>query len=239
MRAARPPTRMRMLMHTREPQPRSAQIRQDDRDRQSQRDLPRIRTGSSRQMGPARSRRVLITAAACLLGALLAASTASSPRPAQSHHRSHEMPVQPGAVFARAQTGHPKTSTRSRTADSPRPVALVFTQRWLACTDHQGSCTHLPGALPAYNAALRRAQGSSLPTPAELAARVSVQGATTIRACRDQAVVTVSYSTGRGLHYLLHVNLARRVGAWRVFDVAEVPPHIPLPAPLGRGPGEC
>jgi hypothetical protein len=148
------------------------------------------------------------------------------------------MPVPTGA-FAGAPTGHPKTHTRSRAADSARSVALVFTLRWLACTDHNGSCAHVPDALPAYNAALRRAQGSSLPTPAELAARVTVQGATTIRACRDQAVVTVSYGTGRGLRYQLHVNLARRVGAWRVFDVAEVPPHIPLPAPLGRGPGGC
>jgi hypothetical protein len=55
----------------------------------------------------------------------------------------------------------------------------------------------------------------------------------------DQAVVTVSYTAGSTLAYQLHVNLVRRRDGWRVFDVAEAPPHVWAPAPIGDGPGEC
>ncbi len=122
---------------------------------------------------------------------------------------------------------------------SPRSVALRFTTAWLTCTYHRERCSRIPRALPAYTAALRRVWEASLPTPAELAARPAIRSVSVVEACGDEAVATVTYTAGPSVRYQLHVDLVRHPAGWRVFDVAEAPPHIPLPAPLNRGPGAC
>jgi hypothetical protein len=97
----------------------------------------------------------------------------------------------------------------------------------------------MPGALPAYAAALARHAGHSLPAPAELGAHPRVASLTVTRSCADAAVAHATYVDGQGGRFQLHVNLVHERDGWRVFDVAETPPHISLPAPLSRSPGEC
>ncbi len=118
-------------------------------------------------------------------------------------------------------------------------VALRFTSAWLSCTYHRERCSRIPGALPAYTAALHRQHATPPPTPAELAARPAIRSVSVVQACGDEAVATVTYTAGPSVRYQLHVNLVRHPAGWRVFDVSETPPHIPLPAPLARGPGTC
>jgi len=97
----------------------------------------------------------------------------------------------------------------------------------------------MPGALPAYAAALARHAGHSLPAPAELGAHPRVASLTVTRSCADAAVAQATYVDSQGGRFQLHVNLVRERAGWRVFDVAEAPPHIPLPPPLSRGPRGC
>jgi hypothetical protein len=118
-------------------------------------------------------------------------------------------------------------------------VVRRFLVGWLACTYHQASCAHVGGSLPAYAAALDRQQGRALPTPAELAAHPRVQSVRLIRACRRSEMAVATYLDGHGGRFQLHLNLVRAPEGWRVFDVAEAPPHIPLPPPLTHGPRGC
>jgi len=91
--------------------------------------------------------------------------------------------------------------------------------------------------LPSYAAALARQRGTSLATPAELAARPVVLSLQLLRSCAHSAVAAVTYADGG--RFQIHVNLVHERGGWLVFDVAEAPPHIPLPPPLSRGPRGC
>lgn len=126
--------------------------------------------------------------------------------------------------------------TRSST---PRAVARAFVNGWLACTYHHRSCAALRGALPAYAAALSRQREASLATPAEQAARPKIVALHITRSCTASAIATAAYQDGEGGTFELHLNLVHGPEGWRVFDVAEAPPHIPLPTPLSRGPRGC
>lgn len=121
----------------------------------------------------------------------------------------------------------------------PGRVARAFIEGWLGCVYRQRSCAHIPGSLPAYAAALDRPPGESLGTPAELAARPRVVSLHVIRACRRSATAIVWYVDGEGGRFQLHVNLVAEPAGWHVFDIAEAPPHIPLPKPLTEGPRAC
>jgi hypothetical protein len=109
----------------------------------------------------------------------------------------------------------------------------------LACTYHRWSCHLLPGALPQYAAIFAQDRGNAITTPSERAARPRVTWVDEFRSCSDSAIVTASYQEGEGGHFQIHVNLIHTPVGWRVFDVAEAPPHIPLPSPLSRGPRAC
>ena len=124
-------------------------------------------------------------------------------------------------------------------ARDPQGVARQFLASWLACTYHQGSCSHIAEALPAYAAVLGRQAGRSLPTPAELAAHPHVESVRVIRSCPRSAVAVATYFDGQGGRFVLHLNLVQQSRGWRVFDVAEAAPHIALPKPLTDGPGGC
>jgi len=93
--------------------------------------------------------------------------------------------------------------------------------------------------LPAYAAAVARQHQVSLATPAELAAQPRVLALQLLHGCALSAVAAVTYTDREGGRFQFHVNLMRERAAWRVFDVAEAPPHIPLPPPLSRGPRGC
>ncbi|MGH2871849.1 MAG: hypothetical protein ACRDL5_05245, partial [Solirubrobacteraceae bacterium] len=129
-----------------------------------------------------------------------------------------------------------RAATGPESGAGPEQVARAFIDGWLACVYRQGSCARIPGSLPAYAAALGRRRGGSLATPAELAARPRVISLRVIRACRNSATAIARYVDGDGERYQLHVNLVLAPAGWRVFDVAEAPPHIPLPKPLTEGP---
>jgi hypothetical protein len=91
----------------------------------------------------------------------------------------------------------------------------------------------------AYERALARQRGRALITPAERAAYPRVIALQVLRDCQHAAVAIATYHDGEGGRFRLHVNLVRRRAGWRVFDVAEAGPSIPLPAPLTKGPGAC
>jgi len=93
--------------------------------------------------------------------------------------------------------------------------------------------------LPAYRTDLLRRQGSSLSTPAELAAHPRILSIQLMPSCAQAGIALAAYQDGEGGRFQLHINLVREPVGWRVFDVAEVPPHIPLPKPLADGPRGC
>lgn len=129
--------------------------------------------------------------------------------------------------------------SRPTRSSSPSAVAYVFVTRWLGCTYHHGLCRALPGALPAYAAAVSRQHGASRITPAEQTARPTIIALHITRSCADSAIATATYQDGQGGHFQLHLNLVHEPEGWRIFDVAEAPPHIPLPTPLSHGPRGC
>jgi hypothetical protein len=133
----------------------------------------------------------------------------------------------------------PRTRAEPVRRASPGAIADRFLAGWLACTYHQRSCHRLPGALPRYAASFDRDRGNGITTPAERAARPRVRWVNEIRGCSDSATVTASYQDGEGGLFQVHLNLINTPAGWRVFDVAEAPPHIPLPPPLPRGPRAC
>jgi hypothetical protein len=122
---------------------------------------------------------------------------------------------------------------------SPKQVATRFAVGWLSCSYHQATCSRLPDALPAYATAFEHQRGTALPTPAEVDAHLEVLSTTLTPTCPVATVALVIYTDGAGGRFVLHVNLLRTRVGWRVFDVAEAPPHIPLPIELGHGPTGC
>jgi hypothetical protein len=121
----------------------------------------------------------------------------------------------------------------------PERVARTFLLGWLACTYHQRACTSIPGTLDAYREALGRQHARSLPTPAERLVHPSVLLVQTVRACQGSTTATATYKDGEGGRFQLHLSLVDQRSGWKVFDVAEAAPHIPLPAELNHGPGRC
>jgi hypothetical protein len=195
--------------------------------------------------GSSTPRALQLAVPACLLVASLTVGLASSSPPPR--RTPSAKPAVSGWAHADGRwTGvrgpgipsRPPTGPHSPAA-SPRAVALRFAHGWLDCTYHQAPCSRVPGILAAYAAALARQQGSSLATPAELAARPRIVSLTLTPSCRRAAVALATYSDGEGGRFQLHVNLVREHAGWRVFDVAEAPPHIPLPPPLSHGPHGC
>lgn len=177
---------------------------------------------------------------AFLLGIALALATTSAPeapvrRPIRATASTGPSP-RPSAGIA---TPAPPARIRSRPKNAPRRTAIVFARAWLACTLHQGSCTHLPYALPAYLRALDRQPAASLATPTERASRPTVSRVSLTRDCDAESVATVTYTTSAATPFELHLDLVRERHAWLVFDVAETAPHIPPPPPLSRGPRGC
>jgi hypothetical protein len=139
------------------------------------------------------------------------------------------------AAVARTTTPSPPPHRSS----GPQRVARRFLERWLRCTYHQAPCSRIAGTLPAYAAVLGRQAGRSLATPAELAARPRIVSLKLLRSCDRAAVAAADYNDREGGRYQLHVNLVREPAGWQVFDVAEAPPHIPLPKPITEGPQAC
>jgi hypothetical protein len=120
---------------------------------------------------------------------------------------------------------------------SPRQVALRFVVGWLSCNYHRASSIP-PDALPAFATAFARQTGVALPTPAELQAHLKVISVGVARTCPVASVARVTYTDGAE-RFWLHLNLVRTRRDWLVFDVAEAPPHIPLPVALGHGAHGC
>jgi len=154
-------------------------------------------------------------------------------------------PVSAAPVRTRARaTTRRQRPNRRQTSVAPRSlsagqVARYFLAAWLRCTYHQAPCFGIPGTLPAYAAALAGQQGRSLATPAEFAARPRFESLSIVHSCAAAAIAVATYTDGHGRHFPLHVNLVREPAGWRVFDVAEAPPHIALPNPLTAGPQAC
>ena len=163
-----------------------------------------------------------------------------APSPAGNHarlsSRAHAVPA--ATPPPRSTSAQPASALPS----SPPPPAVVadrFARAWVACIYHQRPCSPMPSALPLYAAALARHAGDSLPAPAELITHPHVESLSVTRSCADVAVARITYAEGNAGRFQLHVNLVRERAGWRVFDVAEAQPHIPLPPPLGRGPRGC
>lgn len=137
----------------------------------------------------------------------------------------------------------PHRAIESRAAElavtSPARAASRFAVAWLACIYHQATCSRLPDALPDYARAITHHDDSALPTPAETQAQLRVVSVHAIRTCPLASIARVVYANGTDGRFVLHLNLLRTGATWRVFDVAEAPPHIPLPTELGHGPRGC
>jgi hypothetical protein len=184
--------------------------------------------------------RLLLVVTACLLGGAVAVAVALRSTPARDEWRASTRPASPALPRKHSAPPKPRPTPSLRTPPaSATTVAVDFSLGWLACTYHQATCTHIPGSLQAYAAALRRQPERSLATPAEHAAQISITRVRLTRDCRDEAVAAVTYTSGSTSHFQIHLSLVREPGGWRVFDVAEAPPHIPTPAPLSRGPRAC
>lgn len=126
-----------------------------------------------------------------------------------------------------------------RRATTAGHVIRLFLHGWLGCIYHRTSCAQIAGSLPAYGAAIAQQRGSSLATPAELATRPRILSIDLLASCPTAELALANYQDGEGGQFQLHVNLVREPAGWRVFDVAEAPPHIPLPKPLTDGPRGC
>jgi hypothetical protein len=137
----------------------------------------------------------------------------------------------------------PERAIDSRVAEfavtSPAQAATRFAVAWLACIYHQATCSRLPDALPGYARAITHRDDSALPTPAEMQAQLRVVSVHAIRTCPLASIARVVYANGTDGRFVLHLNLLRTGATWRVFDVAEAPPHIPLATELGHGPRGC
>jgi hypothetical protein len=149
----------------------------------------------------------------------------------------HLRPVGRGASRA-GSTSHATPAQRTSDAD-PGALARAFLAGWLACNYHHAPCSTIPGELHAYASALAQQNSRSAATPAERRAHPQITSIQLSRSCANAVVATATYQDGNGGTFELHVNLVRETAGWRVFDVAEAPPHIPLPRPLSRGPRGC
>jgi hypothetical protein len=191
-----------------------------------------------------RSTLVKLLVPATLLVAAIVIAIRAEPqlhrRPGRAAHAALTVSTPAGAAAVGRPAPKPTAQpVRSRPGLDPGAVARAFLDGWLACTYHQRPCTHIAGSLSAYAMALARDDGRSLPTPVELATRPEVTTVQLISACPRSALVIATYLDGHGGTFQLHLNLVREPSGWRVFDVAEAAPHIPLPQPLNRGPAEC
>ncbi len=169
-----------------------------------------------------------------------AVGTGTSRRPLRAtHSRTVDRRPTPATALPAPASPPRQLLVAPPTGDMAR-VARRFLSAWLACTYHQAPCSHLPGSLPAYPAALAQEEGRrALPTPAELAAHPRIESIRVVRSCRRSAIATATYLDGHGGRFQLHLNLVQEPDGWRVFDVAEAAPHIALPRPLTHGPGGC
>jgi hypothetical protein len=184
--------------------------------------------------------RLLLVVTACVLGGAVAVAVGLPATSAHEQQSALARPASPPPPRNHSAPLKPRPAPSPRTTGaSATTVAFDFSLGWLACTYHQGPCTQIPGSLQAYGAALRRQPERSLATPAERAAQISITRIGLTRDCRDEAVAAVTYTSGSTSHFEIHLNLVREPDGWRVFDVAEAPPHIPPPAPLSRGTGAC
>lgn len=122
---------------------------------------------------------------------------------------------------------------------TPRAVALEFVVGYLRYAYHHAPASAIPGMLPAFATALAREPGSSLPTPAELAARPRVLSLRLHYNCPLEAVGMVTYTDGQGARYELHPNLVREPDGWQVWSLPEATASIPLPRPLRGGTTLC
>jgi hypothetical protein len=182
----------------------------------------------------------LIATGALLVGAFIAIAAPSHPtharrgpsRPAVVADTPQNLPAAPSRR-------HPPIRSPTRRWSRPAQIARGFLRGWLGCTYHQTSCSRISGLLPAYADALVRYQGHSLATPDELAARPRIVAIRLVPSCPGAEVALATYQDGSGGRFQLHINLVREPAGWRVFDVAEAPPHIPLPKPLPYGPRGC
>lgn len=195
------------------------------------------------------SRRVRLMSLAAL--AALAAVLLWATQPREPRHRSRR-DSSLARLFAPARipplaSQPPRRSAHNAAADAARPrgpsspdtVARAFLSGWLACTYHRGPCSSLPESLAAYRAALSRQHDGALATPAEQAAHPRVVAVRITRSCGGSAIALATFTDGEGGDFQLHLNLVLEPVGWRVFDVAEAPPHIPPPKPLSRGPLAC
>jgi hypothetical protein len=181
--------------------------------------------------------------AAALAAALVLAASSAQHRTPLGRHSSLATPFKPIRIPPPAPASRPVTRTALPSPpprpSTPRQVARRFLDAWLGCSYHQAPCSHIAGTLPAYAAALGRQAGRSLATPAELAARPRIVSLKLLRSCDRAAVAAADYNDREGGRFRLHVNLVREPAGWQVFDVSEVPPHIPLPKPITEGPQAC
>ena len=103
----------------------------------------------------------------------------------------------------------------------------------------RGPCAHVPGTLPAYAAALLNAARGAVAAPGESFGHLQFRLVGLIRVCRETDIALAVYTDEQGVRFELHINLLRDTAGWQVFDVAEAPPHISPPAPLGRSSRGC
>ena len=163
-------------------------------------------------------------------GRFQAAPRTTAPRPASS--------VTPVHHATQTRSNRRSASPHASYPSTPGPSARRFLTGWLACVYHHAPCSQIADALPGYASALAR-PARSLATPAELVAHPEVVTLELLPRCGESEVAIATYTDGAGGRFQLHLDLVHEPAGWEVFDVAEAPPHIPLPTPLTRGPGGC